>query len=799
MFGILLNFLAKWEAHDITGESMRRLSIVLSAVAVALPASARESNPDEPPQKPAGAAFREHVQPLLANYCLGCHSGEKPKARLDLAAFGDEVAVLRSRKVWTKVRENVESGVMPPPDKPQPSPDEVVRFTRWLETTFSTADCRLEKDPAPVTMRRLNRAEYVNTIRDLLGVTVDAAKDFPSDDVGYGFDNIGDVLTVSPLLLEKYLAAAEQVAEKAIVTDRIDRGPVKGWETEKLGDDAGGSKYEETGRILASEGEIATQYDAPRDAEYIFRARASGQQAGPDPVRMEFRVEGKGVGTVDVTAKDDSPELYEVRAALAAGQRRISVAFVNDYYKPDDPDPNHRDRNLIVDAIEVQGPIASEPLPLPESHTRVIFRAPKGDDMAVCAREILTRFATRAFRRPATPAEVDRLVGLVEMAVKDGESFSKGIQLAVEAVLVSPHFLFRVERGRNPEARDATQPLADNELASRLSYFLWSSMPDDELFQLASENRLHDDAVLEAQARRMLKDPKSSALIENFAGQWLQLRNLKAVSPSRRRFPAFDEALRVAMGRETQLFVEAVVREDRNVVDFLDADFTFLNERLAHHYGIPGVTGDEFRRVTLSGDQRGGLLTQASILTVTSNPTRTSPVKRGKWILEQILGTPPPPPPPNVPELKDDRKTAKSASLRERMEQHRANPSCASCHSRMDPLGFGLENYDAVGAWREQDGTFPIDPSGTLPSGRSFRGPRELKGILKEKQKDFVHCLSEKMLIYALGRGLEAGDACVVDRIGEGMAADQNRFSRLVVEIVKSTPFRVRKGEGKDS
>jgi hypothetical protein len=449
-----------------------------------------------------------------------------------------------------------------------------------------------------------------------------------------------------------------------------------------------------------------------------------------------------------------------------------------------------------VDSLEVQGPIEAAPRPVPESHSRIIFRDPKPGETRTCAREILGRFASRAFRRPATREEVDRLVDLAEAAMKDGDTFERGIQVALAATLVSPHFLFRVEMGNEPAPGSERQTLGDFDLATRLSYFLWSSMPDDALFVLAREGKLRDEVTLEAQARRMLNDPRAQALVENFAGQWLHLRNLKSVAPAKDRFPAFDEALRLAMQRETELFFESIVREDRSVLEFLDSEYTFLNERLAKHYGVDGVTGPEFRRVLLSGDRRGGLLGQASVLTVTSNPTRTSPVKRGKWILEQLLGTPPPPPPPDVPELKDDKDVVLRGSLRERMEQHRANPSCAACHSRMDPLGFGLENYDAIGAWRDQDGAFPIDTTGTLPTGQSFRGPKELKAILKGKEKDFTGCLTEKLLTYALGRGLESSDDCTVDKIARAVAADGHRFSRLVVEIVKSAPFRERRARG---
>jgi hypothetical protein len=393
-----------------------------------------------------------------------------------------------------------------------------------------------------------------------------------------------------------------------------------------------------------------------------------------------------------------------------------------------------------------------------------------------------------------SPEEVNRLLALFRVAESQGDSFDNGIALALQAILTSPHFIFRVERDRGPN-RLLPHLINEFELATRLSYFLWSSMPDEELLALAGQSALRKPGNLEKQVRRMLNDAKARALVENFAGQWLQLRNLRNVAPDPGLFPAFDEALRSAMLKETELFFESVLKEDRSILDFLTADYTFVNERLARHYGIPGVQGDQFRRVSLTGSPRGGVLTQASVLTVTSNPTRTSPVKRGKWILENILGTPPPPPPPGAGELSEDKKVVLSGTLRQRMEQHRANPNCATCHQRMDPLGFGFENFDAIGAWRERDGQFSIDSSGVLPSGQSFKGPGELKAILKSQREAFARCLSEKMLTYALGRGLEPYDKCTVEQLAGILAKNNYKFSNLVVEIVKSDPFQMRRGQ----
>jgi hypothetical protein len=606
-------------------------------------------------------SFAEDIKPLVSRYCSDCHGGDRPKAGLNLARYVDDLGVVKDRKFWGQVVEYVEAGEMPPEGKPQPTQAELERFTGAIEDVLGKVDCASESDPGRVTIRRLNRAEYNNTIRDLLGVDFHPADDFPSDDVGYGFDNIGDVLTLPPLLLEKYLAAAEAIAEKAIVA-----GPTAG---------------------------------------------------GPDAV--------------------------------------------------------------------------------PESHRRILFCTPTEKTRTESARAIIERFASRAYRRPVAAGEVGRLMRFVDLAAENGESFERGIQLAVEAILCSPQFLFRVELDPRPTRRGQvmppTHPVNEFELASRLSYFLWCSMPDEKLTRLAAEGNLRSGDNLEQQVKRMLADPKARGLVENFGDQWLQLRLLGTINPDATRFPGFDDDLRRAMLEETRQFFVAVIREDRSVLDFLDSNDTFVNERLARHYGMAGVTGDEFRRIRLTDDRRGGLLGQASILTVTSNPTRTSPVKRGKWILEQILGTPPPPPPPNVPELQDDKEVVLSGTLRQRMEQHRANPDCATCHGKMDPLGFGLENFDAVGAWREQDGGLPIDASGVLPGGPSFAGPKALKAILKEREADFARCLAEKMLTFALGRGLDYYDKCAVDKIVAAMAENDYRFSTLVLGIVGSDPFQKRR------
>jgi mono/diheme cytochrome c family protein len=775
-------------------------ALLLLAFATARPIPARAQG-SKPPS--GSSSFSLQVQPIVSKYCAGCHGPEKPKGGLNLTSYTSETSALKDLKAWSKVLDAVRDGSMPPDDRPQPSEAEAGRMVQYLEGLVSKASCKVAQDPGRVTLRRLNREEYNNTIRDLVGVDFRPADDFPSDDVGYGFDNIGDVLTLPPLLMEKYLAAAEKVADLAILAADQPKGPTRRFPAPSIARGGNGNIHGESGFwLLASNGEVGVDHAFTKSGNYILRARAFGQQAGSELPNLAFLIDGKPARSFEVKNEEDSPVVFESKIKIKMPVSRFAAAFTNDAWYPDFPDPKKRDRNLAIDWIEVVGPMYSLPNDLPESHKRIIFRRPTASNRREVAREVLQKFATRAFRRPVTPNELDRLVGLVDLALKNGDKFERGIQVAMQAILVSPHFLFRVELDTRP---GAPRLLNDLELASRLSYFLWSSMPDDELLDLATRGQLRAGKNLDLQVARMLKDSKSKEFVENFAGQWLQTRNLKLASPDRGRFNQFDEPLRRAMAREVELFFAAVVHDDRPIADFLHADYTFLNERLAKHYGIAGVAGDKFRRVHLTDAARGGVVTMASTLTVTSNPTRTSPVKRGKWILEEILGTPPPPPPPNVADLtvddQDDKGKPKapSTTLRVRMEKHRADPNCASCHAKMDPLGFGLENFDAIGAWRDKDGPYPVDSSGVLPGGQKFAGPVELKAVLMTRIKPFARCLTEKLMTYALGRGLEYQDRCVVEKVADSVLADGGKFSKLVSAIVHSDPFQKRGVEGSAS
>ena len=545
---------------------------------------------------------------------------------------------------------------------------------------------------------------------------------------------------------------------------------------------------------LSSQGEAFTEHKAVA-GKYLLKVRAYAQQAGPEKARMGLMVDGQTRQTVEVSAKERSPGEYRLELTLTEGKHRFGAAFLNDYYHPNDPNPENRDRNLFIESISISGPLNAPPPPLPETHRRIFTSTPREGATNECSRSIIADFARRAYRRPVAAQELDRLAALAQSARKQGASFEHSVKIALQAVLVSPHFLFRGELQPDPDNPNVRRSVDDFALASRLSYFLWSTMPDDRLFALAEQKRVRKD--LAPEVRRMLRDPKSQQFVQNFGGQWLQTRNLDLIAPDAQVFASFDPDLRAAMRIETEIFLASVIAEDRSVLDLLNADYTFVNERLARHYGMAGVHGPEFRKVSLKGTGRAGVLTHAGVLTVTSNPTRTSPVKRGKWVLENLLAQAPPPPPPTVPPLDETKEAAAGASLRQRMEQHRADPMCSSCHSVMDPIGFSLEHFDGIGAWRHQDGSFPVDASGLLPSGERFDGAEGLTRLLVEKRRDqFVRCLAEKVLTYALGRGLEYYDRCALDRITERVARDKYRFSSLIMAAVESVPFQMRRGEG---
>jgi hypothetical protein len=746
-------------------------------------------------------SFSGTVEPFMKKNCFMCHNSNVKQGELDLQSHSSPEKALKDRDVWELVVQKLRTGEMPPKPLPRPKTEDIARVTEWIESEYERLDRNTEADPGRVTARRLNRYEYNNTVRDLVGRDLRPADDFPADDSGYGFDNIGDVLSLSPVLMEKYMLAAGKISRQAIVAEPPVFKPTR---TLLKAESLGMGEYLKVGALpegaagpMPAKTSLHVRHSVPAEGDYDLRIGIGGTRPKGSPVvKVGLWIDGSLFKTFEVDPDPEVKRRFEYRVHFEAGEHAIGAAFMEgEYDRASNPIPA-RSRYLALDSFEITGPYDAVTPPLPASHRKIVSCGHElNAHQPSCARTIVSDLARRGFRRPPTQTELDRLLGLVQMAQDDGDTFEQGIRVALQAILVSPHFLFRIELDKDPLNPDAEHPVSDFELASRLSYFLWSSMPDDELLQLAGQGRLRKPGVLDAQVRRMMRDPKAKGLAENFAGQWLQLRNLDELKPDPERFPAFDEELRLAMKRETELFFESVMKQDKSILDFLDGKYTFLNERLALHYGIPGVEGEEFRRVALTTDQRSGVLTQASVLAVSSYPTRTSPVIRGKWILENFLNAPPPPPPDNVPAL-DEEAVGNKGSLRQQLEQHRANPVCASCHSRMDPLGFGLENYDAIGAWRTKDGQFPIDAAGTLPNGKSFSKPSELKAILRAEKDEFAKCLTEKMLTYALGRGLERYDRPAIQSISRDLAAKGYRFSALVTGIVNSMPFQMRRGEG---
>lgn len=731
------------------------------------------------------------IQPLLLQHCGDCHTGEEAQAGIRLEKYRSPGEILQARKTWLKIHQQIEAGIMPPVQSEPIPAAEKVQILEFIQTATHAVNCVKDPNPGKVTVRRLNRFEYANTVRDLTGIEYPKALEFPGDDVGYGFDNIGDVLTLPPILLEKYIEAAEEISQKAILIPPPSKKYKSEWTGSQLKIEKGGGA---SGNFasLSSAGEAYVYEQIPWPGTYKLNVTASGDQAGDEPAKAAVLVDGKQVKILNVPNKRGEPKDYPVTLRLKSGRRKIAVEFLNDFYR-DDGSGKKLDRNLLIEHLKLEGEKAGAKIAeseLPESHKRLIPQVPTtAEDRQEATLNVVQRLANRAFRRPATAEEISRWVGIAEKVQEDGESFEASIQVVLQGMLLSPQFLFRIEKQRPVTGPEKYAPLDDFELATRISYFLWSTMPDDDLFRLAAKKQLRDPQILRGQVERMLKDRRANQFVENFVGQWLQLRKLDEFQPSKQQFPSFNDSLRSAMKRETFTFFASVMRNDESVLNLLDSNYTYLNESLANFYGIAGVQGDQFRRVSLEGTVRGGLLTHASILAVTSNPTRTSPVKRGKFVLDNLLGTPPPAAPPGVPELKD--KGELTGTLRQRMEQHRANPACAACHQLMDPLGFALENFDAIGRWRVKDGQEMIDASGELPGGIQVDGAVALRRLLKEKYQDkFLRCFIEKTLTYSIGRGLDYYDLCTVEKIEEKLKQSDYRFSTMIFEIVCSDAFQ---------
>lgn len=734
--------------------------------------------------------LEEKLLPFLKTHCADCHNADTQEGGVSVHQLTSIDQLLKDRKKWERVYRMINAGAMPPSDY-SAKPDESHRkeMAEFLYSELFNFDCSLVNHAGRATLHRLNRAEYNNTIRDLFGLNITPADKFPQDDVGEGFDNIGDVLSVPPLLMEKYLDAAEEVAGQVIDTRDFSKGETKRIEAAQFEGmpkkpDVDGEGF----AVLASTGAVMVNFEVPVDGTYEIRVEAAQTQAGSEDAKMPLGIDGQEVREFRVKAKRREPVWYDEKVKLKAGKHQVAAAFTNDFYDEKAPE-RRRDRNLFIRTIEVIGPEGGLEPQYHDTHRKFVTARPGGSiSVPAAASAVLRPILYRAFRRPVTDAEVNRFASLVDRTVSEHkETYDYGLFVALQAILVSPDFLYRKEA--DPEGGATERALNEYEVASRLSYFLWSSMPDEELFKQAESKKLLDRTVLRAQIERMLKDPKAESLAQNFATQWLNLRNLADVRPNPDVFKDFDDSLRTAMSKETVLLFNTIVKEDRSIEEFLSADFTFVNGRLAKHYGIEGVNGDEFVRVSLQGSQRSGVLTHASILTLTSNPGRTSPVKRGKWILENILGEAPPPAPPGVPALEESTKDVSGLSLRERLELHRKDAGCASCHKAMDPLGMGFENFDAIGRWREQDEGKPVDASGDLPSGQSFVGPQQLISILRERKEQFSRTFAERLMVYGLGRGLEYYDKCAVDQVVKTMKDRGNTFSALVEGIVTSDPF----------
>ena len=759
---------------------------------------------------------------LLNRYCVTCHNEKLRTAELLLdKAVVENVG--ENAPVWEKVVRKLRSGAMPPAGMPRPDQATYNSLATYLETGLDRV-AAAKPNPGRPAIHRLNRTEYTNAIRDLLAMDIDGASLLPADNSGYGFDNIADVLSVSPTLLERYTSAARKISRLAIGDPDIGTD-FKTYDVPKY--------LQQEDRMsedlpFGSRGGIAIRHYFPLDGEYVIKIRLQRERQGAyilgltEPHQLEVRLDGSRISlfTVGRDRKDlsrsnvDSGTEYErtadegleVRFAAKAGTRVVGVAFLKENSAPEGMiQPRLAGfrfaPNIVVNpavaSVDIGGPYDAKGPGETPSRRKIFVCRPTGSPAASkdedqCVRKILSTLARRAYRRPVTEEDLQPLLSFYE-AGRSKSGFEAGIGMALQRILVSLEFLFRIELDPVNIAPNTEYRISDLELASRLSFFLWSSIPDDQLLDLAAGGKLHDPAVLEQQVRRMLNDSRSQTLVSNFAGQWLYLRNLRSMIPDPAAFPDFDENLREAFQQETELFLESLLREDRSVLDLLNADYTFLNERLARHYGIPNIYGSHFRRVALSDEARRGLLGQGSILTVTSYATRTSPTLRGKWVLENILGIPPPPPPPNVPSLKENKDT-NALSMRQRMEQHRANPVCASCHAGMDPLGFALENFSAIGEWRDTsgEGKAPIDASGVLPDGAKFQGPAELRKVLLSKPDQLVTTVTEKLLTYALGRGVEYYDAPAVRQITRLAASSDYRWSSLILGIVKSKPFQMR-------
>ena len=766
-----------------------------------------------------GVAFCLHSafaqKPVLDQYCATCHSEKLRTGGLSLqdANLAD---VPKGAETWEKAIRKLRVGAMPPQGAPRPDKTTLDGLASFLETSLDRAYASAP-NPGRATMHRLNRTEYANAVRDLLALDIDATALLPPDDESSGFDNIADVLRVSPSLMERYLSASWNISRLAVGNLKI--APTTA--TYRVRPDLSQDQHID-GLPLGPRGGILVKHTFPVDGEYVLKVRLWRNtfdllRGMEDPHQIEISLDGARVRLVTVGGREDFVKMAEnpgafgadldqrltIRLPIKAGSRTVTATTIlrsqaqkDDLIKPflrTTIDGLDITGDPSVDRLNIEGPFNQTGVGDTASRRKIfICRPASGKEELACARNILSTLARRAYRRPLKESDLEEPLSFYQRRRNSNGSFDAGIESALQLILASPEFLFRFEPDPAGVAAGAAYRVDDVALASRLSFFLWSSIPDDQLVNLAAQGKLKDPAVLDQQIKRMLADPRAAALADNFAEQWLFLRNLKNAAPNLDAFPDFDDNLRQAMRQETKLFFDSILREDRSVLDLLNANYTFVNERLARHYGIPGVYGSQFRRVPVTDENRRGLLGQASILTVTSYPNRTSPVQRGKWILTNILGTPPLPPPPNVPELKENAEDAQPKSVRERMEAHRADAVCAGCHKIMDPVGFALENFDAIGRWRNSDDGAKIDPSGSLFNGARVDGAAALRQMLSSRPEVFVGVMTEKLMTYALGRGVEYYDMPAVRKIVRDSATRDFKFSTLISGVVKSPPFQMK-------
>lgn len=789
------------------------LTIALAVIAASGVAS------DQTPEQSLGAAFDRDVRPLLDTYCASCHGKDKQKGDLSFAPYRSGRQALATRSLWHDALGRLTSRDMPPDTEPQPSDDERRTLIGWLKALR-----RLDPpDPGEAVIRRLSRIEYDHTVRDLFGVDLRAGANLPPDHPGEAFDN-----STSPLLMEKYLLAADDVLDRLIMPERYQRKFSAGQLDAVIAGTPDAAKADGTERRFTEPAEVVTLLDLPVEGAYTLRIRAGAEQAGGEPVRLAVRFDNQVVSGVKITARTKSPGTYTCTVKAVPGRTRLSLVFMNPSTvesltltpagneptgrakpptppvakKPEPP----RDakgtkdkapvRALVIDSIEITGP----PAKAPTETQRRLFTVTPGKDLepAAAARAIIEPFAYRAFRRPLMTHELDALLKVFALADGQDLGFTDAVKLTMKAVLVSPQYLYRTPE-HAPESTTtsgstrapAIVPLGDHDLATRLSYFLWATMPDEELLQLARDGRLRDPTVLEAQIRRLIADPRSRALAETFFAGWLGLGDFTAQVVDEKKFPLATPAARAAMYEEVMSFTDHLLRDGGSVLDLIDSDYTWLNDQGARLYGLDGIKGAIPQRVTLPDRQRGGLIGMPAILFITSRPERTSPVKRGKWLLETLYDAAPPPPPPNVDTLeKQDSADNATLTLRQKMERHRSDPNCATCHRLMDPLGFGLENFDPIGRWRDRDehGS-AIDAQGELPGKQRFSSPRDLKQILLARKDEFARTLVARLLAFALGRRLSGYDEVVVDDLAEGLAREQYRLDTLIVRIATSYPF----------